>query len=101
MDNIEKYLRDIEKKVEKNAEIIIERNAKILLNQIKTTSPVDTGFMRDNFTYKDGNIYTGAEYTKFVEYGTRYIQGRYFISDAVKFIESEFINDLRRNLMKW
>ncbi len=62
-------------------------SAQFITREAKLTAPVDTGFLRNSVrpTVYDGYATVGAYtgYARFVHYGTRYMRGRPFITNAI------------------
>ena len=89
------YIEDLFMKSEEQlqAEIqeIIEEYADLMVEMAKSLCPVKTGFLQDSIyaeMAEDGvNILAWAPYWGFQEFGTKYIVGKYFLTQAVETYE--------------
>ena len=61
-----------------------------IVNEAQAAAPVDTGYMRDHISVTDASdthvtIVSEADYSGFVEYGTRHMDAQPFITPALDF----------------
>lgn len=95
--NMEEKLPELERNVIKIA-------SKIGLGEVTKLSPVDTGNMRDSWRSMEiGNVcklFNSAEYTRYVNDGTRYMKGRHFVEKAIRNINKEKLNIVNQAFMK-
>lgn len=86
MNNLESFLGDLKTVINGTAEVSLENTAKQICKDMKSTVPVDTGKLKRSihqktertnestvtaYIYADAkNKQNGAQYAKFVEYGT-------------------------------
>ena len=91
------------------AESIIEKHLVIIVETAKVLAPVDTGFMRDNIRTLGakisqdvigGEILSAAEYSSFVEYGTKFQTAQPHLRPAVERRIEGLIEDLVRAIDK-
>lgn len=82
----------------------VKLNGAELQQKAQRNAPVDTGNLRRsiNLSIKDGGmtaeITAMAEYSGYVEYGTRFMNAQPFIAPAFNEQKDIFINDLKRAL---
>ena len=73
----------------------VRRGLDRLAQEVRTESPVDTGFMRDHVTPRmlgeqDGEVHVEAPYSGFVNYGTRHQAANPFADRAAARVADEF-----------
>lgn len=83
---------------------VVKLNGAELQQKAQRNAPVDTGNLRRsiNLSIKDGGmtaeVTAMAEYSGYVEYGTRFMNAQPFIAPAFNEQKDIFINDLKRAL---
>lgn len=63
--------------------------AQVIVDAAQANAPVDTGFLRDNIQIQDESdtsvtVVSQAEYSSFVEFGTRYMAAQPFFEPAIE-----------------
>lgn len=105
-----KGLQELLNKLKKNEDLtpvkmIVKKHGSQMHNKAVRLAPVDTGTLRRSV---QKSVFSGgltvvvdvtAEYSMYVEYGTRYMQAQPFIRPAYYGQVSKFINDIQK-LMK-
>lgn len=98
---------DLIAKLKKNATLedvktLIKVNTAEMHKKAQINAPVDTGFLKASivFLLADGGL-TGevsvkAEYAPYLEWGTRWIKGRYFMMTAYQTQKRQFLEDMKR-----
>ena len=85
---------------------IVKRNTSQAQQTAMRLAAVDTGFMKRSITMRiditglAGYITAGADYSPYVEFGTRYMDSQPFMRPAASEQAPIFINDLRNLLRK-
>jgi HK97 gp10 family phage protein len=80
--------------------------ARTTTDQMKKTAPVDTGNLRNNISFSvsgtTATISSDAEYSGFVNYGTKYTRAQWFFTNGVEFAQQRlkqmFIDELKKDL---
>jgi HK97 gp10 family phage protein len=93
MDRLDDSMKD-------NIHGVMEFEAEAMKNTARARCPVRTGYLRDTIYAKvrDWVIHLGAtaSYAIYQEFGTRYIQARRFLSNAVELRMPSLINRINR-----
>lgn len=110
-----KELKELEKWLEEEAEYLVEHVDSLVTyyttetaRRAKLNCPVDTGYLRRSIKYKfykngdfvTGEVYVGAEYGIFVEFGTVYRNGTLFLSNAFTENANKFYDELLETFTK-
>lgn len=82
----------------------VARAAQAIEAQAKSAAPVDTGNLRNSIQAEPKTVtskytwrvFVGAEYAKYVEYGTVRMAARPYFTPAVEKIRPEFIENLKQ-----
>lgn len=88
--------------VQKIAAPIVKLNGAELQQKAQRNAPVDTGNLRRsiNLSINDGGmtaeVTAMAEYSGYVEYGTRFMNAQPFVAPAFNEQKDIFVNDLKR-----
>ena len=86
-------LEKLEDALSRHLEEALETWALLVESTAKTLCPVDTGRLRASISSEvrrtgrsllEASIGSGVEYAEFVERGTRYMEGAFFLSQAVE-----------------
>lgn len=94
-------------KLKRNANLtdvknVVKINTSELQRKAQRNAPVDTGNLKRsiNQTIKDngftGNVKSGAEYSPYLEWGTRFIYARRYMGNAYFQQRAQFIKDIKR-----
>jgi len=87
---IRDFLKSRPAKTKKELNKAIEKTVILIERGTKQRSPVDTGRMRSSVQRREfrrtlaGEVFVGVRYAIFVHEGTRFMQGRPFMGDAVR-----------------
>ena len=85
---------------------VVKRNTAQAQQTAMRLAAVDTGFMKRSITMRvditglAGYIVASAEYSPYVEFGTRYMTGKPFMRPAAREQAPIFMNDLRNLIRK-
>jgi len=85
---------------------VVKRNTSQAQQTAMRLAAVDTGFMKRSITMRvdvtglAGYITAGAEYSPYVEFGTRYMGSQPFMRPAAREQAPIFMNDLRNLIRK-
>lgn len=68
--------------------------AQIIVDEAQANAPVDTGYLRDHIRMTEESdtsvtVVSEAEYSSFVEFGTRYMSAQPFFEPAIESARSE------------
>lgn len=86
----------------KDAQNIVKSNTADLSKRMQSQVPVDTGFLRRSIkmSISDGGftglVHPTAEYSPYVEYGTRFMSAQPFIKPSFEVQKAIFIKDMLR-----
>lgn len=100
LDKLEKRLKKAQN-MEPTKQAVKEAGAKAYFYANRNT-PVDTRFLQrsEGLNIIDGGmtaeIYYSAQYGPYVEYGTRYMYGRYFLRRGIQQVKPEFFDKLKK-----
>jgi HK97 gp10 family phage protein len=92
--------------VEANARTRVVEHANKIASDARARAPVATGFLRSSIqvesvkTGKEAQIVVGAEYGRFVEYGTYKMSAQPFLNPALEADKQAFFDDMGRGLIK-
>lgn len=92
--------------VEVNARARVVEHAEKIASDARSRAPVLSGFLRSSIqvesvkTGKEAQIVVGADYGKFVEYGTYKMAARPFLTPALVADKQAFFDDMGRGLIK-
>ena len=81
---------------------VVRMNGAEMHRNTQRNAPVDTGFMKRSVQLEkrdDGmtaRVYPAAEYSAYVEYGTRFSPSQPFLRPAYQKQKSIFLNDMKR-----
>jgi HK97 gp10 family phage protein len=99
-----KILAYLKSEFPKTATSVLENLAKTTTEQMKKTAPVDTGNLRNNISYSVSGttvtISSDAEYSGFVNYGTKYQRAQWFFTNGVEFAEQRLLKMMVDELKK-
>jgi HK97 gp10 family phage protein len=93
--------------VEANARTGVKRHADAIARDARARAPYETGFLRDSIQAvserigKEALIVVGADYGRFVEYGTYKMAAQPFLGPAVAADEAAFFADMGKGLIKF
>ncbi len=79
---------------------IVKNDTAYMANQIAEVTPVDTGHLKRSelTSIKDkgmtGEVEAVADYSAYVEYGTRYMYGRFYMKKGHAAAVKKFLNDM-------
>lgn len=101
-----KGLKELEKELQKRANMdavkkVVRLNGAELQAKAQRNAPVDTGTLKGsiNLGLSDGGLTAAvtpeAEYSAYVEYGTRYMEAQPYIRPAYREQKEQFKNDLK------
>lgn len=104
LSGISEMKRALEKqaKVEQMVSSVVKLNGAELQERAQRNAPVDTGNLRRSISLsvKDGGmtaeVTATADYSAYVEYGTRYMEAQPYMQPAFNVQKEIFLNDLRR-----
>lgn len=92
--------------VEANARTGVKKHAEKIASDARSRAPVATGYLRSSIkaesleTGKSAQIVVGAEYGRFVEYGTYKMAARPFLTPALEADKAAFFTDMGKGLIK-
>lgn len=92
--------------VEANARTRVVEHANKIASDARARAPVQTGFLRSSIHVesvrvgKEAQIVVGADYGRFVEYGTYKMAAQPFLNPALEADKQAFFDDLGRGLIK-
>jgi HK97 gp10 family phage protein len=92
--------------VEANSRTRVVEHANKIASDARARAPVQTGFLRSSIHVesvtagKEAQIVVGADYGRFVEYGTYKMAARPFLIPALEADKQAFFDDLGRGLIK-
>lgn len=100
-------INELQVKLKRNADLsavktIVKKNGADMHKKAQRNAPVDTGTLKRSITLKttDGGLTaeseSGAEYSGYVEWGTRYQEPQFFMGDALIKQGEEFKKDMRK-----
>jgi HK97 gp10 family phage protein len=93
-------IRSLVENIENDVKDVIAENAYLLESKSKDITPVDTGRLRSSIgTELNGlkaKVSVGANYAKFVEFGTRYQKDQPFFFNTWAWVKPKLIADLKR-----
>lgn len=97
-------IRGASQKAMEQSSQVIRNNTERLKASAQSKAPVDTGFLKNHITssYPDrleGRVKSGAAYSGYQEYGTRFQTGTPHIRPALQEIEPQFKQDMN-NVLK-
>lgn len=80
---------------------VVSTNTSEMANQMQRRAPVDTGFMRRSINQSildgglSGMVTPTAEYTPYVNFGTRFQAAQPFVSNAFNYQKIKFLADMK------
>lgn len=84
---------------------IISRYAQLIADLAKNLCPVKTGFLRDSIyteETEDGvDVLATAPYWGYQEFGTRHIEGKYFLAEALATYEEQMYAEIDRTVEEY
>lgn len=92
--------------VEANARTAVMKHADKIASDARSRAPVRTGYLRSSIRSvsvaagKQADIVVGADYGRFVEYGTYKMAAQPFLNPALEADKAAFFNDMGRGLIK-
>lgn len=100
-------LDKLEKQLKKNATLndvkkVVRQNGAELHKKAQRNVPVDTGTLKRSIVLEITNggmnaeVEATAEYSEYVEYGTRYMDAQPYIRPALKEQERQFKSDMKK-----
>ena len=106
LSGISEMKRALEKqaKVEQMVCSVVKLNGAELQERAQRNAPVDTGNLRRSISLsvKDGGmtaeVTATADYSAYVEYGTRYMEAQPYMQPAFNVQKDIFVDDLKRAL---
>lgn len=106
LEGVEDIKRHLIKAAElKDVQNAVKLNTSEMQQKAQRQAPVDTGHLKRSIGVEiknsgfEGRVDAGAEYAGYVNYGTRYMAARPFMTNAFREQEKQFRRDLER-LMK-
>lgn len=90
VDEIRRYLKERPSQTKRALNEAVEKSVLLIVRGTKQRSPVKTGLMRarvDKILHKriiEGEVFVGVRYAIYVHEGTRFMQGRPFMGDAIR-----------------
>ena len=83
---------------------VLQNLSRLTTDQMQKTAPVDTGNLRHNISYEvsgtTATISSNAEYSGFVNYGTKYMNAQSFFSDGVEFAKQRLVKMMADEIKK-
>lgn len=92
--------------VEANARTQVMAHAKKIAADARSRAPVETGYLRSSIqpssltAGKEALVLVGAEYGRFVEFGTYKMQAQPFLMPAVEADKAAFFADVGKGMIK-
>jgi len=88
IDQFGRYMDSVDTNMQLAVRDELQRFGDLIKNDAEKNAPVLTGFLRSTIyaQVKEWVLYVGAwaDYAKFQEFGTRFISGLHFISNAIQ-----------------
>jgi HK97 gp10 family phage protein len=91
--------------VEANARAAVKAHADKIASDARARAPVQTGYLRSSIhsesvsTGKEAQIIVGAEYGRFVEYGTYKMAAQPFLNPALEADKAAYFADMGKGLI--
>lgn len=102
IEGADRLMRRLRNKVNKSAvNQVVKRNTSQVQEKAMKNAPVDTGFLKREIKLEMDNsnsvglVIANAEYSPYLEYGTRFMSAQPFMRPAVREQNPIFISDLR------
>lgn len=100
-------IKELEKKLRKNitmddVKTVVKLNVVEMNGKASRNAPVDTGFLRRSIVFElagnglSGSSTAGAEYSPYLEYGTRFMNAQPFMGPAYRVQKEIFKRDMNR-----
>lgn len=101
LEGMEKLIRRIDKLKDKTkVQQVVRNNSMEFERKAKEKAPVDTGFLKRGIQVKVGNlegrITSTANYSGYLEYGTRYMRAQPFMRPTYNEIKNQFKEQLKK-----
>jgi len=104
-EEIEDLFRKSEAQLSFEIQEIIEEYAELMVEMAKSLCPVRTGFLISSIyaeIAEDGvDILAWAPYWGYQEFGTRYIEGKYFLTQSVETYEGAMYAEIDRVVQEY
>jgi len=106
LNQLKSKIKDLKAIDERGLSGALKKAAKTAVNNAKRNAPVDTGKLRDNIGYdtdpmqKRVEVFSNAEYSGYVEFGTRFQNAQPYFTPAVRLAVRNLKKDLERLIKK-
>lgn len=107
IEGSDRLMRRLRNKVNKSAvNQVVKRNTSQVQEKAMKNAPVDTGFLKREIKLEMDNsnsvglVIANAEYSPYLEYGTRFMSAQPFMHPAVREQTPIFISDLKEMIRK-
>lgn len=106
LSSLRSKIRDLKAIDERGLSGALKKAAKTAVNNAKRNAPVDTGKLRDNIGYemvlehKRVEVFSNAEYSGYVEFGTRRQKQKPYFRPAIRLAMRNLQKDLDRLIKK-